>query len=38
MKMLKGTLNFDKINCLIMIDDGEESRKFIEPKKFRIEV
>jgi hypothetical protein len=34
---LKGCIDFDRINCLIMIDDGED-KKFIEPKKFKIEI
>ena len=37
MKKLLGVIDFDKIHCLIMIDDGEEYR-FTEPKWFRIEV
>jgi hypothetical protein len=39
---LSAVYDFDRIQCLIMIDDGEDrnsSRKhFDEPKRFRIEV
>jgi hypothetical protein len=37
LRKLKGVIDFDKINCLVMIDDGEDD-SFTEPKSFRIEV
>lgn len=37
LRKLKGVIDFDKVNCMVMIDDGEDYR-FTEPKSFRIEV
>ena len=41
MSQLSGAFNFDRVNCLIMIDDGDEnghSSTFIEPTNFKIHI
>ena len=39
MKELRGVFDFDKLNCLIMIDDNEDDSNFSEePLRFKIEI
>lgn len=40
MKVISGVFDFDKIQCIIMIDDGgqQNEKQFTEPRTFRIEV
>ena len=39
MKVLGGVFDFDKLNCLVMIDDSDDDGEFSgEPKRFTVEV